>query len=175
MTVKQTTAALATTFHGIVPGKSAQPVGRVSLEVAFGSTKNFCSEILSFEVVKFKSPYHAIHGRPAYARFMARACYIYLKLKMSGPHGVITVEGSRDIVLACEKDDVTYAEAAHVEESNKAQATVNPPSTKGIPSDPTLTFRESGHPNSKGGIISPTRKRKLRAPLYDGMHKFLRS
>ena len=75
----------ATTFHGIVPGKSGQPIGRVSLEVAFGNTKNFCSEILSFEVVKFKSPYHGILGRPTYARFMARPCYIYRKLKMSSP------------------------------------------------------------------------------------------
>ena len=43
---------------------------------------------------------------------MARPYYIYLKLKFPGPHGVITVEDNRDIALACEKDDVTYAEAA---------------------------------------------------------------
>ena len=98
-----------TVFHDIVPGKSAQPIGRISLEVAFGDSKNFRLEILPFEVVKFKSPYHAILGRPTYAKFMARPCYIYLKLKMPGPHGVITVDGSRDIALACEKEDVTFA------------------------------------------------------------------
>ena len=35
-----------------------------------------------FEVVKIKSPYHALFGRLAYARFMARPCYVYLKLKI---------------------------------------------------------------------------------------------
>src|SRR4051812_40357839 len=101
-----------TTFHGLVPGKSAQPIGRITLDVAFGNITNFRSEILSFEVVKFRSPYHALLGRPAYARFMARPCYIYLKLKMPSPYGVSIVNGSPYIALACEKDDITYAEAA---------------------------------------------------------------
>ena len=48
-----------------------------------------------FEVVDFKSAYHDILGRPAYARFMARPCYVYLKLKMPGPKGVITVTSNR--------------------------------------------------------------------------------
>ena len=38
--------------------------------------------------------YHAILGRPAYAKFMAVPNYTYLKLKLSGPNGVITVSGS---------------------------------------------------------------------------------
>ena len=75
----------STIFHGIVPGKSAHPVGKIYLEVAFGTEDNFRSEILPFEVVKFKSPYHALFGRPAYARFMARPCYVYLKMKMPSP------------------------------------------------------------------------------------------
>ena len=58
----------STVFHGIVPGKSAQPIGRIYLEVAFGTMDNYKSEIVAFEVVKFKSPYHALFGRPAYAK-----------------------------------------------------------------------------------------------------------
>ena len=33
-------------------------------------------------------------GAPAYAKFMAVPNYTYLKLKLSGPNGVITVSGS---------------------------------------------------------------------------------
>jgi hypothetical protein len=44
-----------------------------------------------FEVVGFRGTYHAVLGRPCYAKFMAVPNYTYLKLKMSGPNGVITV------------------------------------------------------------------------------------
>ncbi|KAI4978082.1 hypothetical protein ZWY2020_014636 [Hordeum vulgare] len=99
-----------TVFHGIVPGKSAYPIGRVRLTVAFGTAQNYRSESLIFEVVKLKSPYHALFGRPAYARFMARPCYVYLKLKMPGPKGTITVDGDRRIAKECEEGDAAYAE-----------------------------------------------------------------
>ena len=48
-----------TVFHGVVPGKSAYPVGKIALEVAFGDDHDSRSETLTFEVVKIKSPYHA--------------------------------------------------------------------------------------------------------------------
>ena len=35
-----------TTFHGVVPGISAQPLGRINLEVAFGTQSNFRSEYI---------------------------------------------------------------------------------------------------------------------------------
>src|SRR4051812_43717091 len=70
-----------TVFHGIVPGKSARPIGKIYLETAFGNVENFRSKIIPFEVVDLESPYHAILGRSAYVRFMARPCYVYLKLK----------------------------------------------------------------------------------------------
>jgi len=82
-------------FHGVIPGKKAKSLGQIALDVVFGTYKNFRKEKLTFEVVDFKSAYHAILGRPAYARFMARPCYVYLKLKMPGPKGVITVTGNR--------------------------------------------------------------------------------
>jgi hypothetical protein len=50
-----------------------------------------------FEVVKIKSRYHSLFGQPADARFMARPCYVYLKLKMPGPEGTIKVDGDRKI------------------------------------------------------------------------------
>src|SRR4051812_33769376 len=97
-------------FHGIVRGKSARPIGKIYLERTFGTSENFRSEIIPFEVVKLESPYHAILGRPAYTRFMARPCYIYLKLKMSGPNGQVTVEGSRSMAIECEEKHVKYVE-----------------------------------------------------------------
>ena len=54
-----------------------------------------------FEVVDFHSANHAILGRTAYACFMARPCYVYLKLKTPGPRGVITVTGNRQKAEEC--------------------------------------------------------------------------
>ncbi|KAI4982966.1 hypothetical protein ZWY2020_023458 [Hordeum vulgare] len=82
-------------FHGVVPGRKAKSLGQIALDVVFGSDKNFRKEKLTFEVVDFQSAYHAILGRPVYARFMARPCYVYLKLKMPDPKGVITITGNR--------------------------------------------------------------------------------
>src|ERR1043165_8638793 len=82
-----------TTFHGIVLGKAVYPLGKISLEVVFGNANNFRKEMLDFEVVDWKSQFHAILGRPAFARFKAVTHYAYLKLKMPGPRGVITVSG----------------------------------------------------------------------------------
>ena len=47
-------------------------------EVAFEDEHDSRAEKLTFEVVKIKSPYHALFGRPAYAKFMVRPCYVYL-------------------------------------------------------------------------------------------------
>jgi len=74
-------------FHGVVPGKKALPVGRIDLPVCFGTAAYFKKETLTFEVVGFRGTYHAIIGRPGYAKFMAIPIYTYLKLKMPGPKG----------------------------------------------------------------------------------------
>jgi hypothetical protein len=65
-------------FFGIVPGKVAYHMGRVSLPVTFDTEENFCTEYLSFEVADFKSSYHAILGRPMLARFMAISPTLHL-------------------------------------------------------------------------------------------------
>ena len=44
-----------TIFHGVVPGKSAYPVGKIELEVAFGDKYDSRAEKLTFEVVKIKT------------------------------------------------------------------------------------------------------------------------
>src|SRR3954467_6341914 len=54
-----------TVFHGVVPGKSAYPVGKIALEVAFGDDHDSRSETLTFEVVKSKAhTMPCLAGRP---------------------------------------------------------------------------------------------------------------
>ena len=92
------------TFHGIVPGKAIVPKGTIQLDVTFGDATHFHSETMEFEVVNWRSQYHAILGRPAFARFMVVPLYAYLQLKMPGPKGIITVSGNFQRSDACGRD-----------------------------------------------------------------------
>jgi hypothetical protein len=67
------------------------PIGQIDLPVTFGDMRNFRTETLTFEVVGFSGTYHAILGWPTCAKFMAVPNYTYLKLKIPGPKGIITV------------------------------------------------------------------------------------
>jgi hypothetical protein len=106
-----TIRAGAAPFHGIIPGKRVQPLGQLDLPVCFGTPSNFRRETLTFEVVGFRGTYHAVLGRPCYAKFMAIPNYTYLKLKMSGPNGVITVGSMYRHAYGCDVECVEYAEA----------------------------------------------------------------
>jgi hypothetical protein len=94
-----------------VPGKRVEPVGRINLHVCFGTPSNFRKETLTFEVVGFHETYHAILRHPCYAKFMAVPNYTYLKLKMSGPKGVITVGPSYEHTYKCDVECVEHGEA----------------------------------------------------------------
>jgi hypothetical protein len=106
-----TIRAGAAPFHGIIPGKRVQPLGQLDLPVCFGTPSNFRKETLTFEVVGFRGTYHAVLGRPCYAKFMVVPNYTYLKLKMSGPNGVITVGSTYRHAYECDVECVEYAEA----------------------------------------------------------------
>jgi hypothetical protein len=101
----------AAPFHGIIPVKRVQPLGQLDLPVCFGTPSNFWRETLTFEVVGFRGTYHAVLGRPCYAKFMAVPNYTYLKLKMSGPNEVITVSPTYRHAYECDVECVEYAEA----------------------------------------------------------------
>ncbi|KAK1618418.1 hypothetical protein QYE76_023935 [Lolium multiflorum] len=61
-------------------------------------------EKIEFEVVDWESQYHAILGRPAFAKFMAVPHYAYLK-KMSGNNGTtLTIHGSFSRSDNCDRD-----------------------------------------------------------------------
>jgi hypothetical protein len=101
----------AASFHGIIPGKRVQPLGQLDLPVCFGTPSNFRRETLTFEVVGFRGTYHAVLGRPCYAKFMTVPNYTYLKLKMPGPNGVITVGPTYRHAYECDVECVEYTEA----------------------------------------------------------------
>ena len=110
-----------TTFKGVIPGVEACCTGSITLEVVFGSLDNFRSEELIFDIVPFRSGYHALLGRTAFARFNVVPHYAYLKLKMPGPRGVITVNGNTERSLRTEEH--TAALAAEAQSSLSRQST----------------------------------------------------
>ena len=40
-------------FHGVIPGKKAESLDQIALDVVFGDSKNYRKEKLTFEVVDF--------------------------------------------------------------------------------------------------------------------------
>ena len=75
----------------------------------FGDQANFCSEVLTFEVVDFLGSYPAILGQPCYAQFMAVPNYTYLKLKMLGPNDIITVGSTFSHAFTCDREHYELA------------------------------------------------------------------
>ena len=67
--------------------------------------------MLTFEVVDFLGSYHAILGRPCYAKFMAVPNYTYLKLKKSRPNDVITVSSTFSHAFTCDHEHYELATA----------------------------------------------------------------
>jgi hypothetical protein len=106
-----------TQFHGVAPGKRVQPLRQIDLPVWFGTPANFRKETLTFEVVGFWGVYHDILGRPCYAKFVTIPNYTYLKMKMSGPNGVITVGSSIEHAFDCDVECVEHAEALALDEA----------------------------------------------------------
>jgi len=113
-----------TTFKGVIPGVEAWCTGSVSLEVVFGSPDNFRSEDLIFDIVPFRSGYHSLLGRIAFARFNAVPHYAYLKLKMPGPKGVITVNGNTERSLRTEEHVLALAAEFHYEDDRQTPKSV---------------------------------------------------
>ena len=90
-----------TVFHCIVPGLSCSPFGKIKIDVLFGDKDHFRREAIWLEVVDLESPYHALLGRPALAKFMAVPHYAYLKMKMPGTNGIISIARDYEKSAAC--------------------------------------------------------------------------
>ena len=98
-------------FHGKVHGLSCSAIGKIFIDVLFGDKDRFCGESIWFEVVDLESPYHALLGRPALARFMAVPHYAYLKMKMLSSKGILTIAGNYRKSSACAAKSSRLAES----------------------------------------------------------------
>ncbi|XP_020153320.1 uncharacterized protein [Aegilops tauschii subsp. strangulata] len=87
-----------TIFHGIVPDLSCSPIGQIRLNVL---------------------AYHALLGRPALAKFMAVPHYAYLKMKLPGPKGLITITGDYRKSLESARDGGKLAESLVIAEERR--------------------------------------------------------
>jgi hypothetical protein len=68
-------------------------------------------------VVGFRGAYHIILGRSCYAKFIAVPNYTYLKMKMPGPKGVITVGYSIEHAFDYDVECVEHAEVLALDEA----------------------------------------------------------
>jgi hypothetical protein len=99
-------------FYEIVPSKAAMPLGQITLPVTFGTQPNYQTKFIQFEVADFETSYHAILGRPAFAKFMAIPHYPYLLLKMAGPHGILSLRGNLKRTFDCDIQVIQIAAKA---------------------------------------------------------------
>jgi hypothetical protein len=107
-------------FHGVVPGIKAPP-----------RTDRSAHHIQGRVVLSHRNPhlrsgrvlgtYHAILRRLAYAKFMAMPNYTYLKLKIPGPRGIITVGTTYQRAYECDAECFQFAEATIRSESLHAE------------------------------------------------------
>ena len=98
--------------------------------MVFGTPENYRSEKITFQVAPFNSGYHALLGRDAFTRFQAIPHYRYMKLKMPGPNGIITLVSDPDIALRAENKTASLAlealsEALAAEELTMLRSTVD--------------------------------------------------
>ena len=98
-----------TTFRGIIPSREARCAGKITLDVVFGTPKNYRSEEITFQVAPFNSGYHALLRRDTFTRFQAIPHYGYMKLKMPGPNGIITLVSDPNIALRAENKTASLA------------------------------------------------------------------
>ena len=103
---------------------------KITLDVVFGTPKNYRSEEIKFQVGPFSSGYHTLLGREAFAIFQAMTHYGYMKHKMPGPNGIITMASDPDITLRTKNKTATLAlealsEALMAEELTAMRFTVD--------------------------------------------------
>jgi hypothetical protein len=133
-------------FSGVTDGLTT-PIGQIRLLVTFGDRKNYCTELIDFDVADIQLPYNAILGYLALAKFMAVTHNGYNVLKMPGSCSVITV--------ACEeKHAVCSLERAYqaaAVENPEDEGAVYPP--EAVPKKKKQLLRQGPQ---EGGVSSGT-------------------
>ena len=154
-------------FHGVIPGTQAHPLGQIDLPVTFGNRANFCSEVLTFEVVDFPGSYHTILGQPCYAKFMVIPNYTYLKLKMLGPNGVFTMSSAFSHAFTC---DCEHFELTTVVINSSELPRLGESSTPAVPDCNEPTSSSAFHPTEETKVVGidpsdPTKTVRIRTKL----------
>jgi hypothetical protein len=90
-----------TPFFGIVPTEGEYPLEHIYMSVTFGTSENYKTEFLRFEVASFDCGYNVIIGGPGLAKFMVIPHYTYMILKMPGPQGIIIVRADFQGTAEC--------------------------------------------------------------------------
>jgi hypothetical protein len=142
---------LTVPFHRVVPRMEALPIGKIDLPVTFGDMRNFRTETLTFEVVGFSGTYHAILRRAAYAKVMAVPNYTYLKLKIPGPKGIITV-GTYEHAYECDAECFQFDEALICSRGSTSSL------------DPRTRMSPS-RPSERPALSSPPRMSRMQSSL----------
>ena len=98
--------------------------------MVFGTPENYQSKEIPFQVAPFTSEYHALLGRNAFASFQAIPHYGYMKRKIPGPNGIITLASDPDVSLRAKNKTAALAlealsEALMAEELKTLRATVD--------------------------------------------------
>ena len=106
-TIRPTNAPI----FGVVPEVRVSPHGQITLPVTFGGQVNFRTKMLNFEIIDLPSAYQAILGRPCHMKFMVVPNYAYLKLKLSGPRGIIIVSGDLHQAHSWEEENLNITAA----------------------------------------------------------------
>jgi len=114
----------STTFRGIIPSREARCAGKITLNVVFGTSENYRSDEITFQVPPFNNGYHTLLGRDAFTRFHAIPHYGYMKLKMPRPNDIITLVSDPDIALRAENKTVSLALEALFEALTAEELTV---------------------------------------------------
>ena len=105
-------------------------------------------------MVGFRGTYHAIIGRPGYAKFMAIPNCTYLKLKMPGPKGVITVSSSYEHAYECDVECIEYGKLLRAPPSSPQslrpwlQRLQNPSATRAVSSQQKERRRSCSTPTA---------------------------
>ena len=174
-----------TTFRGIIPTREARCAGKITLDVVFGTPENYRSEEITFQVAPFSSGYHALPGRDTFTSFQVVPHYGYMKLKMLGPNGIITLASDLDVALRAKNKTAALAlealsEALAAEEFTTLRATVDRDDvildkrskyTSFKPVDEIVKFQVHPTDPAKTASIGTQLSPAMDAALRDFLHK----
>jgi hypothetical protein len=124
-----------TPFFGIVPTEGEYPLGHIYMPVTFGTSENYRTEFLRFEVANFDCGYNTIIGRPGLVKFMAIPHYTYMILKMPGPQGIITVRADFQGATECFRVAIQAALATKPSATSYTQANSKPEEDLVVPAN----------------------------------------